>query len=222
MNALTRIGAIFAKDVLVELRTRQALLSMTIFSLLTVLLLAFAFEPAAEESVLIGPGLLWIAFAFCGTIGLEHTLSLEREMGGMEALLLAPMDRGIIYLAKLAANTFFMFLAELLTLPFFVLFFNVNILPVLPDLLLLNLVGTIGFCSVGTLLVALTSQTRLKGVILPVLLFPVIVPLLLAAVEGTGAILRGEPAGTPLRILVAFDVIFATTAFLTFGYALEE
>lgn len=222
MESFSRIYAILAKDLLVELRTRQSLFSMTLFSVLTVLLLAFAFEPTRDETFFIGPGLLWIAFAFSGTIGLEHTLALERDMGGMEGLLLAPMDRGVIYVAKLLANVLFMFLAEVLTLPFYVIFFNADILPFLPALLLLNLVGTVGFCSVGTLLVAVTAQTRLKGVILPVLLFPVIVPVLLAAVEGTAAIFRGEPAATPLKILVAFDVIFVTASFLTFGYALEE
>lgn len=222
MGALDRIAAILAKDMLVELRTRQALLSMTLFSVLTVLLLAFAFEPTREETKFIGPGLLWIAFAFSGTIGLEHTLAVEREMGGMEGLLLAPMDRGVIYVAKLMANTLFMLLAEILTLPFFVVFFNADVVPMLPRLFLLNFVGTLGFCSVGTLLVAVTAKTRLKGVILPVLLFPVTVPVLLAAVEGTGAIFRGEPIATPFKILVAFDLVFVTASFLTFGYALEE
>ncbi|MFH1277162.1 MAG: heme exporter protein CcmB [Candidatus Eisenbacteria bacterium] len=222
IDSLSRIGAILAKDLLVELRTRQGIFTMTLFSVLSVLLLAFAFEPTREETMFIGPGLLWIAFAFSGTIGLEHTLALERDMGGMEGLLLAPMDRGVIYIAKLAANVLFMYIAEILTLPFFVLFFNVDILPLLPSMLLLNLLGTVGFCSVGTLLVAVTAQTRLKGVILPVLLFPVIVPVLLAAVEGTGAIFRGDPAGTPIKILIAFDIIFVTTSFLTFGYALED
>ena len=222
MDVLAQIGAILGKDLLLELRTRQALFTMTLFSVLTVMLLAFAFEPSGKEVKLIGPGLLWIAFAFSGTIGLEHTLSLEREMGGMEGLLLAPMDRGVIYIAKLAANTLFMFLAEIITLPFFVVFFNADILSFLPDLLLLNLIATIGFCSVGTLLVAVTAQTRLRGVILPVLLFPIIVPILLAAVEGTAAIFRGDPATTPIRILTAFDLIFVTVSFLIFGYALED
>lgn len=222
IDSLSRIGAILAKDLLVELRTRQGVFSMTLFSVLSVLLLAFAFEPTREETMFIGPGLLWIAFAFSGTIGLEHTLAVERDMGGMEGLLLAPMDRGVIYLAKLIANTIFMYIAEILTLPFFVLFFNVDILPLLPSMLLLNLLGTVGFCSVGTLLVAVTAQTRLKGVILPVLLFPVVVPVLLAAVEGTSAIFRGDPAATPIKILIAFDIIFVTASFLTFGYALED
>ncbi|MFH1680965.1 MAG: heme exporter protein CcmB [Candidatus Eisenbacteria bacterium] len=222
MDGLARIGALLAKDLLVELRTRQGLLSMTLFSILSVLLLAFAFEPTREETRFIAPGLLWIAFAFSGTIGLEHTHAVEREMGGMEGLLLAPIDRGLIYVAKLLAGTLFMYLAELLTLPFFVLFFNVDILPLLPRMLLLNLAGTFGFCSVGTLLVAVTARTRLKGVILPVLLFPVVVPVLLAAVEGTAAIFRGESMGNALKILVVFDAVFASVSFLTFGFALEE
>jgi heme exporter protein B len=222
MEFLARGGAILAKDLVVELRTRQGLFSMTLFSVLSVLLLAFAFEPTREETRLVAPGLLWIAFAFSGTIGLEHTLSVEREMGGMEGLLLAPMDRGAIYAAKLAASTIFMFLSEVLTLPFFVIFFNVDILPMLPRMLLLNLAGTVGFCSVGTLLVAVTARTRLRGVLLPVILFPVIVPVLLAAVGGTAAIFRGESMGPALKILVAFDVVFATVSFWTFGFAVEE
>ncbi|MBM3319891.1 MAG: heme exporter protein CcmB [Candidatus Eisenbacteria bacterium] len=222
MDGLARVGALLAKDLLLELRTRQGLFSMTLFSILSVLLLAFAFEPTREETRLIAPGLLWIAFAFAGTIGLEHTHAVERDMDGMEGLLLAPMDRGLIYVAKLLAGTLFMYLAELLTLPFFVVFFNVDILPMLPRMLLLNLAGTFGFCAVGTLLVAVTARTRLKGVILPVLLFPVAVPVLLAAVEGTAAIFRGESPAAALKILIAFDAIFASVAFLTFGFVLEE
>jgi heme exporter protein B len=222
MRTLRRIGAILAKDLLVELRTRQGLLSMTLFSVLSILLLAFAFEPTREETRMVAPGLLWVAFAFSGTIGLEHTHALERELGGIEGLLLAPMDRGLIYVAKLIASTLFMYLSEILTLPFFMIFFNADLLPILPRLLLLNLAGTVGFCSVGTLLVAVTARTRLKGVILPVLLFPVIVPVLLAAVEGTAAIFRGESYTTALKILIAFDVVFASISYLTFGYALEE
>ncbi|RPJ43081.1 MAG: cytochrome C biogenesis protein [Candidatus Latescibacterota bacterium] len=221
-GTIARLGALLAKDLLLELRTRQGLLSMTLFSFLSILLLAFAFEPSREETRFLAPGLLWVAFAFSGTIGLEHTHAIEAELGGMEGLLLAPMDRGLIYLAKLIASTIFMFVSEVLTLPVFTIFFNVDLLPILPSLLLLNLAGTIGFCSVGTLLVAVTARTRLKGVILPVLLFPVIVPVLLAAVEGTAAIFRGEPFGTPLKILVAFDIIFTSVSFLTFGFALEE
>ena len=215
-------GAILAKDILIELRTRQALISMSLFALLTVLILAFAFEPTREETKMIGPGLLWVAFAFSGTIGLEHTLSTEREEGGMEGLLLSPVDRGTIYAAKLAANTIFMTVAELLTIPFFMIFYNVNVLPFLPALLLLNLLGTIGFCAVGTLLSVVTAQTKLRGVLLPVILFPMVVPVLLAAVEGTAALFRGDPAGGAFRLLAVYDVVFVTGGYLTFGYVVEE
>lgn len=217
-----RAGAILRKDVLIELRTRQALLAMTLFSLLTVLILAFAFEPTREETKLIGPGLLWVAFAFAGTIGLEHTLSTEREEGGMEGLLLAPVDRGAIYLAKTAANILFMTAAELLTLPFFVIFYNVDLSPFLPMLLLVNLLGTVGFCAVGTLLSAVTAQTKLRGVLLPVILFPMIVPLFLAAVEGTAALFRDDSAAGALRLLAAYDAVFLAGGYLTFGYVVEE
>ncbi len=221
-HSLLRAGAILRKDILIELRTRQALLSMTLFALLTVLILAFAFEPTLEETKMIGPGLLWVAFAFAGTIGLEQTLSTEREEGGMEGLLLAPLDRGLIYAAKLIANTLFMIIAETLTLPFFVIFYNIDLVGFLPALLLINLLGTVGFCAVGTLLSTITAQTKLRGVLLPVILFPMIVPVFLAAVEGTSALFRGESMTGALRLLAVYDIVFVTGGYLTFGYVVEE
>lgn len=222
MGSLKQAGAIIAKDLLVELRTRQTVLSMILFSVLTVLVLAFAFEPTAEETERIAPGLLWVAFLFAGTIGLEHVFAFEREMGGMEGLLLSPVDRGALYIAKVISCTIFMTIAELATLPFFVVFFNLDIALFPGKLLLLNLAGTIGFCSVGTLLAAVTAHTRMKGVILPILLFPLVVPVLVTAVGGADGILRGESVGGPFGILIAFDAIFVTAGFLTFGYVVEE
>ncbi len=214
--------SILRKDILIELRTRQALLAMTLFALLTVLILAFAFEPTREEVKAIGPGLLWVAFAFSGTIGLEHTLSTEREEGGMEALLLAPVDRGMIYLAKAAANIVFMTAAEVVTLPFFVVFYNADIASFLPELLLVNLLGTIGFCAVGTLLSVVTAQTKMRGVLLPVILFPMIVPVFLAAVEGTSALFRGDAPSGAIRLLAVYDIVFLAVGFMTFGFVVEE
>ncbi|MBN1824843.1 MAG: heme exporter protein CcmB [Candidatus Eisenbacteria bacterium] len=222
MGAAAQAAAILRKDLLVEFRNRQALGTMILFALLVVLVLAFAFEPTAEESRRIGPGILWIAFAFAGTIGLEHTSSSERTLGGMEALLASPLDRGTLYLAKLLANTIFLFLAECAVLPFFVVFFDVNLLPFLWKLLALALAGTVGFCAAGTLLSAVTAGTRLRGVLLPVLLFPVVVPVLVAAVEGTAALFDGRSAAGSFRILIAFDAIFTAAAALLFGAALEE
>ncbi len=222
MSDFSGLIAILRKDILIEFRTRQALISMTLFALLTVLLLAFAFEPTREETALIGPGLLWVAFAFAGTIGLEHTLSTEREEGGLEALLLAPLDRSTIYFAKLIANVIFMTVAEFLTIPVFVVFYNMNLIPFLGPLLLLNLLGTIGFCAVGTLLSVITAQTKLRGVLLPIILFPMIVPILLAAVEGTGALFRGDSPVGAFRLLIVYDIVFVVGGFLTFGFVVEE
>lgn len=221
-GAAARAAAILRKDLLTEFRSRQAIGAMVLFALLLVLVLAFAFEPTAEESRRIGPGILWIAFAFAGVIGLEHGSSSERALGGMEALLASPVERGTIYLAKLAGHTLFLFIAQCVVLPFFALFFDVDLLPFLGELLLLLLAGAVGFCAVGTLLSAVVSGTRLRGVLLPLLLLPVTVPVLVAAVEGTAALFDGRPAAGSFRILIAFDAIFTAAAALLFGPATEE
>lgn len=222
MKTLSNILLLVGKDIRLELRTKQGIVTMTVFSILTVLLLAFAFEPGREETEWIGPGLLWIAFTFAGTIGLETTQTSEREEGALEVLRMSPVGRGSLYLGKLLANVILLYTVEVITLPLFAVLFNFEVLPMLTELLTVQFFGTIGFAAVGTILAAVTSYTKLRGVLLPVILFPMIVPVLLAAVEATAAAFRGDPMTGAMRLLVVYDIVFVTTGVLLFGSVLEE
>ena len=225
MNFFRSIIAIIKKDLILELRTKEALSSMFIFALLVIVIFNFAFEASREEVLLFGPGILWVAFIFAGTIGLNHAFTIEKENSCLYGIMITPIDRGAIYLGKLISNAIFMLLMEIFILPFFSLLFNIPLLFILPKLLLLNIVGTIGFSSVGTILSAIAANTRMREVLLPILLFPVIVPLLIGVVEGTSILLRNLEMGgyyNWLKILVVFDTVFIVVSYWIFDQVLEE
>lgn len=228
LNSMTffrTVWAILYKDILMELRTKETLSSMFVFALLVIVIFNFAFEAGRSDITLIGPGILWIAFTFAGTLGLNHAFALEKENNCLNGMMLTPLDRGDIYLGKFLGTALFMFIMEILILPFFSLLFNISLLAVLPQLLLINLLGTAGFCGVGTILSAVAANTRLREVLLPIMLFPVLVPLLIGVVESTAILLQDSDSGGYLnwvKILTVFDVVFIVVSYWMFGHILEE
>jgi heme exporter protein B len=217
------VAAIVAKDVTAELRTRETLSAMLVFALLVLVVFSFAFELRVDNVLQIAPGVLWVAFSFAGVLGLNRSFITERDNGCIEGLMLTPVDRGALYLGKLLGNTLFMLVSEALILPLFAVLFDVPILN--PALWLIVVLGTVGFASVGTLFAAMAVSTRAREVMLPILLFPVLVPVIIAATKSMGLILDGSSwAGIQpwLRLLLAFDVIFSVLAFLGFEYVFEE
>ncbi len=223
MGYLRKVFAIVWKDVRAELRTKDILSSMLVFAALAVVIFQFAFDLRADNARLVLPGVVWIAITFSGVLGLNRSFILEQDRGSMEGLLLAPMDRSVIYFGKLIGNLLFIFVVELVLLPLASIFFNVWI--VTPSVLLVVFLGTIGFAAVGTLFAALSVNTRAREVMLPILLFPIMVPVLIAGVRAMGALLDGETlkdVGQWLRLLVAYDVIFIAAAFLLFDFVVEE
>ncbi|MHB0868930.1 MAG: heme exporter protein CcmB [Chloroflexota bacterium] len=220
---LDKVLAIVGKDVASELRTREVLSSMFVFALLVIVIFNFAFELRVENNEAVAPGVLWVAIIFAGMLGLNRSFITEKDRGCMEGLLLCPVDRSTIYLGKMVGNLLFMGAMEAIILPIYAAFFNLPILN--PRLLLIVLLGTLGFAAVGTLFSAVAVHTRTREVMLPVLLLPVAVPVLVAAVKATGEILASTPPANPgpwLAVLIGFDVIFLTTAFLTFEYVFQE
>ncbi len=220
---LDKVLALVGKDVASELRTREVLSSMFVFALLVMVIFNFAFELKVENVEAVAPGVLWVAIAFAGMLGLNRSFITEKDRGCMEGLLLCPVDRSAIYLGKMVGNLIFMVTMEIILLPIFGAFFNLPVFA--PKLLLIILLGTVGFAAVGTLFSAVAVQTRTREVMLPVLLLPVAVPVLVAAVKATGEILAKSPAlteGPWLGLLIGFDVIFLTAAFLTFEYVFQE
>lgn len=220
---LRKAGTIAGKDLLTEWRGREILSATLIFSLLVFVIFNFTFQMRRVDLPALAPGMLWVAFTFAGTLGLNRSFAVEKDRGSLEGLMLAPVDRSAIYLGKMLANLVLMLLAEAVLLPLFAVLFNMpftQVATIVPVVLL----GTIGFVAVGTLLAAVAVHTRAREVMLPVLLFPTLIPVVIAAVQATGRVLRGQPLAElapELAILVAYDVILFAVAWLSFEYVIE-
>jgi len=223
MSFLRKILVIVQKDVAVELRTKEMLSSMFVFSLLVIVIFSFAFELRVGDVRTVAPGVLWVTFVFAGMLGLSRSFVLEKDKGCLEGLLLCPVDRSAIYFGKMLGNVIFMTIVEAIILPIFSILFNISLFQ--PVLLLIVVLGTLGFAGVGTLFSAMAVHTRAREVMLPVLLFPVVVPAMIAAVKATGGILDGQPFSEIahwVRLLAVFDVVFLAISFMTFDYVVEE
>jgi heme exporter protein B len=216
------VWALVWRDLLAEYRTREVLGGGIVFALLTLVVFNFAIDLQPESATDLAPGILWIGFAFAGMLAFGRSFAAERERGTLDGLLLAPIDRGAIYLARAVTNTILMGVVELVSLPVFVGLYNLRVS--WGDLLLTTALGTIGFTGAGTLVAAIAASTRAREVMLPVLLLPLTVPVLIASVKATAIALGARPVETLpwLQLLVGFDVIVVATSFIVFEYVLEE
>jgi heme exporter protein B len=215
--------AIVRKDLAAELRSFELVSAMLVFSLLVIIIFNFALELDVKVRQSVTAGVLWTTFAFAGTLGLNRSMATEKDRGCMDGLLLAPVDRSAIYFGKALSNLVFMLIVEAFVLPIYSMLYNVNLFRL--DLLGVILLGSIGYAAVGTLLSAMSVQTRTREVLLPILLFPVAIPVLLAAVKVSGGLLAGAEFSevlTPFNILLVYDVVFVAVAFMVFDYVVEE
>jgi heme exporter protein B len=222
MSPLAKVWTLVLKDLSLERRSREMLSSMFIFALLVVLVFSFSFDLRVEEVSGVAPGVLWVAITFAGMLGLARSFVLERDQGCLDGLLLCPVDRSLLYLGKVISNLAFISLTELVVLPLCFALFNLTFHPLLLPILFL---GTIGFSAVGTIVSAMTVHARAREVMLPILLFPLVLPALIAAVKLTGGVLDGQPWGEIrnwMELLVGFDVIFVVISYLAFEYVIEE
>jgi heme exporter protein B len=220
---LKAIGAIVWKDLAAELRSRELLSAMLVFALLVILIFNFAIELQPGLRSTVTPGVLWVTFAFAGTLGLNRSMAVEKDRGCLDGLLLAPVNRSAIYFGKVLSNLVFMLIVEIIILPIYSVLYNINLFNV--GLLLVILLGSVGYTAVGILLSSMAVQTRTRDVLLPILLFPVILPVLLAAVKASGGFLGQLPMSEIwpwLNILIAYDAIFIAVAFMVYDYVLEE
>jgi len=225
MEYFKKVIVLFLKDLKIEFRTKEALNSMFVFGLLVIIVFNFAFDLTRIETLEIASGILWIAFTFSGILGLNRSFSFEKENSAIEGIILAPVDRSAIYLGKLMSNFFLMLLFEIVLLPFFIIFFNLRIFSDLPVLFLVMILGTLGFVTVGTIFSAVSANTRMREIMLPVLLFPVSVPVIIGAVESTSFILLGnnqELLWAWIQRLIGIDVIYFVASFLLFEYVIVE
>jgi len=217
------LSAVVWKDLAAELRSRELLSAMLVFALLVILIFNFALELDARERANVTSGVLWVTFTFAGTLGLNRSMAIEKDRGCLDGLLLAPVDRSAIYFGKAIGNLIFMLVVEVIVLPVYSVLYNTNLFN--PGLILVVLLGSIGYVAVGTLLASMAVQTRTRDVLLPILLFPVVIPVVIAAVKGSGGFLQGLPMDeiTPwINLLIVYDVIFTALAFMVFDYVVEE
>ena len=222
---LNQIKAIVLKDLVTELKTKELFSSMFIFALLVIIIFIFSVDLSIVKANEVGPGVLWVAFLFAGTMGLNRSFMLEKENGCLEGLILTPADRTAIYFGKLISNLIFLLVMEIFILPLFMIFFNVDIISFLGPLLVVIFLGTLGFCAIGTLLSSLSSNLKTREIMLPILLYPLIVPVVIAVVKMTGQVLDGQSLGTMMNwvgLTLAFDIIFIGVSIVTIDHILEE
>jgi len=216
---------IAAKDISIELRTRTAFLSALVFAILVLAILFFARDPTAVSANDVAPGALWVTFTFAAMIGLNRAFLLEKENAAIDALILTGVPKTAIFIGKALGNLAFVFVVEFVSLPLFVLFYNLDILTQLPSLLLVIVMATVAFVSVGTLLSSMVVRTRFAELMLPLLLLPFLVPPIVSAVQATSRILAGRPLSEVsgwLNLLGGFDVAFVTLSILLFEATLAE
>jgi heme exporter protein B len=222
-NFIKAVVAVVWKDVRAEFRSRELFSAMLVFSLLIILIFNFALELDIKTRQSVTAGVLWATFAFAVTLGLNRSMAIEKDRGCLDGLLLAPVDRSAIYFGKVISNLAFMLIVEIIVLPVYSVLYNVNLFK--PGLLLVILLGSIGYVAVGTLLAAMSVQTRTRDILLPILLFPVVIPVLLAAVKASGGFLSGADLADillPINLLIAYDIIFIALAFMVFDNVVEE
>lgn len=220
---LRAIGAIVWKDLAAELRSRELISAMLVFALLVILIFNFALELDAKTRSNVTAGVLWVTFAFAGTLGLNRSMAMEKDRGCLDGLLLAPVDRSAIYFGKAIGNLIFMFIIEIIVLPVYSVLYNTNLFQ--PGLLLVIALGSVGYTVVGTLLASMAVQTRTRDVLLPILLFPVAIPVFIAAVKASSGFLQGIEMAEIipwLNLLITYDVVFTAVAFMVFDYVVEE
>lgn len=220
---LRTMGAIVWKDLAAEWRSREMISGMLVFALLVVFIFNFALElnPATRSSVT--AGVLWVTFSFAGTLGLNRSMAAEKDRGCLDGLLLAPVDRTALYFGKMLSNLVFMLAVAVIVMPVYSVLYTVNLMQ--PGLWVVVALGSLGYVSVGTLLASMAVQARTRDILLPILLFPVLIPLLVAAVKASSGFLQAIPMEEIwpwLNLMIVYDVVFLSIAFMVFEAVVEE
>ena len=215
--------AVIWKDLRAELRSREMLSAMLVFALLVIFIFNFALELDVKTRSTVTAGVLWVTFIFAGQLGLNRSMAIEKDRGCLDGLLLAPVDRTAIYFGKMLSNLVFMLIVAAIVLPVYSILYNTNLFN--PGLLAIVFLGSLGYVSVGTLLAAMTVQARTRDILLPILLFPVVIPILVAAVKASEGFLAGTPypeLSYWVNLIIVFGVVFTSVAFMVFEYIVQE
>lgn len=223
MKSWRKIWAIVWKDLLSEMRTKETISSVLVFTLLVIVVFNFAFGSSPVLMKQIAPGVLWVTFTFAGVLSLNRAFIIEKEDASFEGLMACPVSRDIIYFGKAISSLIFMLIVEVIALPVFAFLFNLPVLSL--AVATITLLSTIGFVAVGTLFSAMAVNTKARELVLPILFLPVVSPVVISAVRGSGLAISGEPWSSLtswFEIIVAFDAIFVIASFLVFSYVIEE
>ena len=231
---LGAVVAILAKDVLLELRTKDILVTTLVFGLLVIVVFSFALDPTPTMIATVAPGILWVSFTFGGVLGLNRSFSVESARGNLQGLMLAPVGRDAIYFGKFLGNFLFMMGVEVVIYPLFAILFNLPIF--VYELIPVAVLATIAVTAVGTVFSAMALNTRSREVMLPLLFFPVVVPVIIAATEATGILLWeaaqneavapylsvGPGVSLWIPLLVVFDAVFLVICPAAFSFVIED
>ncbi|MGB8476458.1 MAG: heme exporter protein CcmB [Candidatus Acidiferrum sp.] len=224
MSLFPNSALLFGKELRTEFRSRELLTTTIVFILIVIVLFSFTFDPTSDESRRFAPGLLWLAFLFAASLMLQPCFLREQHNDTLGALRLSVSDPFAIFLAKLAANTVFLLLTEFFLLPFFSVMYNVSIVPVLHWLVLVFFLASLGISVAGTALSAISAQARMRELLLPLLMLPVLTPILVASTEVTKSLFDRSPyvQWKGIGFLAVFDLVFLTALWLFGEYLLEE
>lgn len=228
MSGWGQIGAILRKDLIRELRTRDMLVSMALFALLAMVIFHWAFTVRGDTDLTyFTGGMLWVTFVFAMLLGLNRSFAQEKDEHCLDGLLLCPVDRVTIFLAKTVGNLVFLLIIQAVAVPVFVLFFvEGGFLEGLPAFLAVLLLADLGICALGTLLATISMNTRSRDLLLPILFLPLIVPLLVAATSATTLVLADgaglRDIGGRLLFMLGFDAVFLVVAWGTYDFAIGE
>lgn len=223
-RAFSHFFLVLQKDVLVELRTREVLVTTSLFALLEVIVFSFAFHTDEARSRLFAPGIIWVSILFAASLGLSRLFERERENGALEGLMLSPLSPVTLYLAKTVGNILFTFAMELVAIPMVFLFFS----PPLENVgafVLVVVLGTVGFCSIGTLFAAALAGSRMGQVLLPLVVYPLVVPVVIGGVKATAGVMgagRPEDVWNWAQFMAGFDVLFLFLSAWLFERLLTE
>ena len=222
-ESLAVIWAIGRKDLLLETRNKDVIVAISAFALLVLMIFTFAIDINQVNAKLTGPGILWASIAFAGVTGLNRAFALELEGNTLEALMLAPISRDLIYAGKMFGNFLFITAAQIIVIPIFAVLFNLAVLRW--EMLVVSLLTTIGFSAIGTLFAAMTIRVRAREVMLPLLFLPVVTPLIMAAVESTSHVVNDSSWPEIyqwIQLAIAFDIAFIVVSAFIFQQILED
>jgi len=222
-ESLAVIWAIGRKDLLLETRNKDIIVAVSAFALLVLMVFTFAIDINQVNAKLTGPGILWASIAFAGVTGLNRAFALELEGNTLEALMLAPISRDLIYVGKMFGNFLFLTASQIIVVPIFAILFNLAVLRW--EMLVISLLTTIGFSAIGTLFAAMSMRVRAREVMLPLLFLPVVTPLIMAAVESTSHVVNDgswPEIAQWIQLALAFDIAFIVISAFIFQQILEE